>query len=79
MISTSSPAAVACSSAHLAISTGPRSVPCSYTLAPARFPIVTSCSTAAGRCVSQAASATRFPSLARCLASFAQAVVLPEP
>ena len=66
-------------SAHSAMSTGSRSVPCSKTVAPERLPMVTSCSTAAGRCVSQAASATRLPWSPKCLASFAHAVVFPDP
>ena len=62
---TSSPAPRAWPSAHSAISTGSRSVPCSYTVAPACPPTVTSCSTAAGRCVSQATRADLLALLAQ--------------
>jgi hypothetical protein len=78
-INTSRCSARARFTAHSAISTGSGSVPFSYTGTPARLPTVTSWSTAAGRCVSHAASAGARPSFASRLASLAQAVVLPDP
>ncbi len=79
MISASRPWALAWPSAHSAMSTGSRSVPCWKTSTPACSPSRWSWSTAAGRCVSQAATATLLPSSLRKRASFAVAVVLPEP
>ena len=61
------------------MSTGSRSVPCERKVAPACPARRSSCSTAAGRCVSHAATATLLPSAPRDFASFAVAVVLPDP
>ncbi len=69
-ISASRRSCFAWSSAHSAMSTGSRDVPCSYTVAPAWAPTFTSWSTAAGRYTSQAATPTSIPcSSLRCRAS----------